>query len=157
MQLATNCIESYEDSQICRYRHAFRIIELLKVWVVHIEERWSNGRWLGTGTPLCMAPEILKEEPYKLNSDIWSLGIVIFELCTLEPYSLHFWISVYKGIHLTPRHMQNKQYNMMYMHALHNVCSEGVLAWSSRIDRCPRNQLTPTPQSIDMYSIHSYL
>jgi len=34
------------------------------------------------GTPLNMAPEILMGQPYGQESDIWSLGSVIFRICT---------------------------------------------------------------------------
>eukprot|EP00241_Pyramimonas_parkeae_P004517 CAMPEP_0114243234 /NCGR_PEP_ID=MMETSP0058-20121206/10672_1 /TAXON_ID=36894 /ORGANISM="Pyramimonas parkeae, CCMP726" /LENGTH=918 /DNA_ID=CAMNT_0001356043 /DNA_START=298 /DNA_END=3054 /DNA_ORIENTATION=- len=36
------------------------------------------------GTPLNMAPEVLLRRPYNLSSDIWSLGVVLYELCTLH-------------------------------------------------------------------------
>ena len=32
-----------------------------------------------------MAPEVLLGIPYTISSDIWSLGILIYELCTLTP------------------------------------------------------------------------
>lgn len=37
------------------------------------------------GTPLYMAPETLEGEPYSFASDIWSLGCVLYEMCTGEP------------------------------------------------------------------------
>mmetsp|Transcript_12510 Transcript_12510/g.23934 ORF Transcript_12510/g.23934 Transcript_12510/m.23934 type:complete len:223 (+) Transcript_12510:1-669(+) len=36
------------------------------------------------GTPVNMAPEVLLRKPYNLSSDIWSLGVVLYELCTLS-------------------------------------------------------------------------
>lgn len=36
------------------------------------------------GTPVYMAPEVLRNEPYSLSSDVWSLGHLIYELCTLK-------------------------------------------------------------------------
>ena len=38
-----------------------------------------------TGTPLYMAPEVYDNFPYDYNADIWSLGCIIYELCSLEP------------------------------------------------------------------------
>lgn len=35
-------------------------------------------------TPLYMPPEILKESKYDHKSDIWSLGCLVYELCTLS-------------------------------------------------------------------------
>ena len=38
------------------------------------------------GTPLYMAPEILRGEKYNNKVDIWSLGCIIYELCTSNYY-----------------------------------------------------------------------
>lgn len=37
------------------------------------------------GTPYYMSPEVLMDEPYSPVCDIWSLGCVLYELCTLQP------------------------------------------------------------------------
>ncbi|RLV89002.1 Serine/threonine-protein kinase KIN3 [Spathaspora sp. JA1] len=37
------------------------------------------------GTPYYMPPEILIDNPYSSVCDIWSLGCVLFEMCTLQP------------------------------------------------------------------------
>lgn len=37
------------------------------------------------GTPFYMSPEICAAETYTLKSDVWSLGCIIYELCTREP------------------------------------------------------------------------
>jgi serine/threonine protein kinase len=37
------------------------------------------------GTPLYMSPELVKEEPYDASSDLWSLGIILFELFVGQP------------------------------------------------------------------------
>ncbi|CAL6069647.1 Kinase [Hexamita inflata] len=45
------------------------------------------------GTPYNLSPEIIREKGYNDKADIWSLGYVLYELCTLNPvftgYSLY--------------------------------------------------------------------
>ena len=35
--------------------------------------------------PYYASPEVWKDLPYNLKSDIWSFGCVIYEMCTLHP------------------------------------------------------------------------
>lgn len=37
-----------------------------------------------SGTPLYLSPELVRGEPYNEKTDIWSLGIVLYELCTFS-------------------------------------------------------------------------
>jgi len=37
------------------------------------------------GTPYYLSPEIVESKPYSFKSDIWSLGILLFEMCELRP------------------------------------------------------------------------
>lgn len=37
------------------------------------------------GTPYYLSPEIVENQPYNHKSDIWSLGILLYEMCALEP------------------------------------------------------------------------
>ncbi len=37
------------------------------------------------GTPINLSPEIINGKEYSYQSDIWSLGIVLYELCALKP------------------------------------------------------------------------
>jgi len=36
------------------------------------------------GTPYYMSPEVCQNKPYDTNSDVWALGCVLYELCTLS-------------------------------------------------------------------------
>lgn len=38
-----------------------------------------------TGTPYYASPEVWSELPYDQKSDIWSVGCVLYEMCTLKP------------------------------------------------------------------------
>ena len=38
------------------------------------------------GTPYYMAPEVCESKPYTFKSDIWALGCVLYELCTLKVF-----------------------------------------------------------------------
>lgn len=37
------------------------------------------------GTPLYLAPEIIKEEPYTFKIDVWSLGCCLYHLTSYNP------------------------------------------------------------------------
>ncbi|NWH53885.1 NEK3 kinase, partial [Fregata magnificens] len=44
------------------------------------------------GTPYYVPPEIWESMPYNNKSDIWSLGCILYELCTLRhPFQAHSW------------------------------------------------------------------
>jgi len=38
-----------------------------------------------TGTPYYASPEVWKDKPYNLKSDMWSLGCVLYEMAALRP------------------------------------------------------------------------
>jgi serine/threonine protein kinase len=36
------------------------------------------------GTPYYLSPEIVQNRPYSFKSDIWSLGVLLYEMCALK-------------------------------------------------------------------------
>jgi len=50
------------------------------------------------GTPLYMAPELVREMPYNHTSDLWSLGVILYELFVGQPP--FFTNSFYTLVHL---------------------------------------------------------
>jgi len=53
----------------------------------------QNARTV-VGTPYYLSPEIVQSKPYNFKSDMWSMGVILYELCALKPPfdapSLHF-------------------------------------------------------------------
>ena len=37
------------------------------------------------GTPYYISPEIVESKPYSFKTDIWSLGVILYEMCALKP------------------------------------------------------------------------
>lgn len=52
-----------------------------------------------TGTPYYASPEVWKDKPYDIKSDIWSLGCVLYEMITLKPpFRAHDMPSLYRKV-----------------------------------------------------------
>ena len=37
------------------------------------------------GTPYYLSPEIVQSNTYDFKTDIWSLGVLLYEMCVLKP------------------------------------------------------------------------
>lgn len=47
-------------------------------------ENTNEAAMTVVGTPYYMSPEVWENRPYTFKSDVWALGCVLYELCTLE-------------------------------------------------------------------------
>jgi NIMA (never in mitosis gene a)-related kinase len=45
----------------------------------------AGMKYTQTGTPYYASPEVWQDEPYDFNSDMWSLGCVVYEIAALQP------------------------------------------------------------------------
>lgn len=52
-----------------------------------------------TGTPYYASPEVWKDQPYGVKSDMWSLGCVLYEMTALKPpFTAHDLSGLYKKV-----------------------------------------------------------
>lgn len=60
------------------------VVKIGDFGISRILEGQVEGARTVVGTPYFMAPEIVSNRPYSFKSDIWSLGCILCQLCTLE-------------------------------------------------------------------------
>ncbi|XP_028320352.1 serine/threonine-protein kinase Nek3 isoform X2 [Gouania willdenowi] len=83
------------------------------------------------GTPYYVAPEIWENKPYNNKSDVWSLGCVLYELCTLRHPVL--------ALDLTSKHSQT----LLTMHSYFQASS-----WKNLILKVCRGSYPPLPKHL---------
>lgn len=74
------------------------------------------------GTPYYLSPEVVQSQPYTLSTDIWSMGVMLYELCALRPpfdgTSLPMLsMKIVRGVYSPAPSMYSKE-----MHALIKDC-----------------------------------
>lgn len=75
------------------------------------------------GTPYYMSPEILLDRPYSPLCDIWSLGCVIYELCSLKPpFTAKTHLQLQKNIQIG----EYPPIPNLYSYALENVINKCI-------------------------------
>jgi len=49
-----------------------------------LNNTFANAKTI-IGSPYYLSPEIVDNKPYNMKTDIWSLGVILYELCALTP------------------------------------------------------------------------
>ena len=77
-----NILLKYTNDQKTNY-----IVKLSDYGISKQLNTLSQNKASNVGTCVIKAPEIIKQEPYNNKCDLWSLGIIIYQLCFKEaPY-----------------------------------------------------------------------
>ena len=72
--------------------------------ILNSNELYTQSR---CGTPIYMAPEVRNKQNYSFSCDIWSLGIVLYELCTLN-YPFNLSSDLFNFIHYNNLNINDK-------------------------------------------------
>jgi len=59
-------------------------IKLGDFGISKVLENTSDQALTVQGTPYYMSPELCQSKPYSYSSDVWALGCILYELCTLK-------------------------------------------------------------------------
>jgi NIMA (never in mitosis gene a)-related kinase len=59
-------------------------IKIGDLGVAKIMDNFENFATSKVGTPYYLSPEVCEDRPYNSKSDIWSLGCILYEMCTLR-------------------------------------------------------------------------
>lgn len=60
------------------------VVKLGDFGISRVLEGTAEAAMTVVGTPYYMSPEVCENKPYTYKSDVWSLGCVLYELCTLK-------------------------------------------------------------------------
>ncbi|GAB4813400.1 hypothetical protein N2152v2_000446 [Parachlorella kessleri] len=63
-------------------------LKIADLGVAHVVHGPKGSTKVQIGTPHYMAPEVWRREPYSFPADIWALGCILHELCSLKPLFL---------------------------------------------------------------------
>nr|XP_028577928.1 serine/threonine-protein kinase Nek3-like isoform X2 [Podarcis muralis] len=108
------------------------------------------------GTPYYVPPEIWENTPYNNKSDIWSLGCILYELCTLKhPFQANSWkhliLKICKGYYnpLPSHYTYELQYliKQMFKKNPKNRPSATTILARSCLAKCIRNLASAEEQA----------
>ena len=60
------------------------IVKIGDFGIAKVLSHTDQKRRTRVGTPPCMSPEIIEKKPYNNKTDVWSMGVILYELCALK-------------------------------------------------------------------------
>ena len=61
--------------------------------------RQDGLNYTQAGTPYYASPEVWRDRPYDFKSDVWSIGVITFEMCCLQlPFQAKDMAGLYKKV-----------------------------------------------------------
>mmetsp|Transcript_38789 Transcript_38789/g.91213 ORF Transcript_38789/g.91213 Transcript_38789/m.91213 type:complete len:521 (+) Transcript_38789:143-1705(+) len=128
------------------------LVKLGDFGISRILECTSDAAVTMVGTPYYMSPEVCRNEPYGVKSDIWALGCVLYELCMLrfafESSSLHGLVYKIVSGHYEPiPSFYSPAINQMLSRLLEKQADGRPLASEILEDACCRPYLEQLQQS----------
>lgn len=111
------------------------------------------------GTQYYLSPEICESKPYGRQSDVWSLGIVLFELMALEmPFQANSLPAlVHKIVSAEPNYSKvDSRYSPTMLaltkHHFHKECLKRCKDVKAECPLC-RTALTPPPRNVSIFMV----
>ncbi|EFJ33693.1 hypothetical protein SELMODRAFT_230534 [Selaginella moellendorffii] len=89
------------------------------------------------GTPLYMAPELVREQPYNHTADLWSLGVILYELYVGQPpfYTNSVYTLIRHIVKDPVKYPDTISSNFKsFLKGLLNKVSESRLTWPALLD-----------------------
>ncbi|KAK3004965.1 hypothetical protein RJ639_018407 [Escallonia herrerae] len=89
------------------------------------------------GTPLYMAPELVREQPYNHTADLWSLGVILYELFVGQPpfYTNSVYALVRHIIKDPVKYPDNMSTNFKsFLRGLLNKVPQNRLSWPALLE-----------------------
>ncbi|GLJ38435.1 hypothetical protein SUGI_0782730 [Cryptomeria japonica] len=89
------------------------------------------------GTPLYMAPELVREQPYNHTADLWSLGVILYELYVGQPpfYTNSVYTLIRHIVKDPVKYPENISPNFKsFLKGLLNKVSQNRLTWPALLE-----------------------
>eukprot|EP00826_Nyctotherus_ovalis_P066923 TRINITY_DN994_c0_g1_i20.p1 TRINITY_DN994_c0_g1~~TRINITY_DN994_c0_g1_i20.p1 ORF type:complete len:417 (-),score=143.54 TRINITY_DN994_c0_g1_i20:170-1420(-) len=86
------------------------------------------------GTPKYMAPELFNNDPYSFKADIWSLGLILYELlcgksCFVGKTREELIVNIAHGIYKVPKALGLSKECLSFLHNCIQIRSENRFGW----------------------------